>query len=357
MPALVPTRPPVLSRSLARARALVAAAARAAAASASLALATPAGAQQPAPVREVSPGCAPETLLQDACQSVADLFTFLTPQVGAALAGGSATLGQAGITGGFGHVSFAFRVSGLRGERPDLAASPPQPGAANQRSIPVREQLVVLPQLDLSIGLLRGLPLGATNVGGLDLLLSGSWIPDVATDEVEVRTPGSGFRVGYGARLTLVQETFTTPSLSVSYMRRDTPATSITARTGGGADTVSVSRFRLHTDSWRVMGGKSFYNFGLAAGIGQDRIGSAGDLAVVLREDGVETRTASPIPYERDLTRTNAFVDLTVAVRSSRLVFELGRAWGGDADTYNDFAGTSADAARLYGSIGLRMGF
>ncbi|HEY0972164.1 MAG TPA: hypothetical protein VGE02_14445 [Gemmatimonadales bacterium] len=310
-----------------------------------------AGAQAPAP------GCASETVLQDACQTAADLLTFVAPQVGAVLAGGSATLGQGGISGGFGHVSFALRANGMGAELPDLAAAPPGPGGASARTIPVQGHFVLMPQLDLSIGVTRGMPFGGTNVGGLDLLVSGSWIPDVDSDVVQVDAPGSGFRVGYGARLVLAQETFATPSLSLTYMRRDTPHMRVVAPGAGRRDTVSVSRLRLSTDSWRLMGSKSFYDFGFAAGIGQDRVHAAGDLSAVLREGGVEARTAAPIAHQHDMTRTNAFVDVTVAVRSSRLVLEVGSVWGGDAPTYSGFQGTSADAARVYGSIGLRMGF
>lgn len=305
----------------------------------------------------LEPRCAQETALQDACQTAADLFSYLTPQLGVTIAGGSATLGQGGISGGFGRLTVALRATGIRAELPDLDASPPLLGAARQRTLPVNDQVVALPQLDVSIGIFRGLPLGLTNVGGLDLLVSGIWLPDVSADDLEVDTPGSGFRVGAGARLTILQETITTPGLAVTYMWRQLPTTNVTALSDGGADTVHVSDIRLNADSWRVMASKTFYKLGFGLGIGQDRYDSSGDLTLVVHEGGVTARTASPIPYERRVTRTNAFGDLSYAFGPSRAVLEVGRVWGGGGTTFNGFDGGSADAPRLYGSAGLRIGF
>jgi hypothetical protein len=52
---------------------------------------------------------------QDACQKAIDLFQYLAPQLATTVAGGNATLGQAGSLVGLGHFSVGFRVNALQG--------------------------------------------------------------------------------------------------------------------------------------------------------------------------------------------------------------------------------------------------
>ena len=44
-------------------------------------------------------------IAQDICTQAFDVYQFLAPQLGLALAGGNATLGQGGTLGGIGHAS------------------------------------------------------------------------------------------------------------------------------------------------------------------------------------------------------------------------------------------------------------
>src|SRR5712671_8192382 len=57
---------------------------------------------------------------QDACQKAIDLFQYLAPQLATSVAGGNATLGQAGSLGGLGHFSAGFRVNALQGSLPQV---------------------------------------------------------------------------------------------------------------------------------------------------------------------------------------------------------------------------------------------
>jgi hypothetical protein len=41
----------------------------------------------------------------------------------------------------------------------------------------------------------------------------------------------------------------------------------------------------------------------------------------------------------------------------AKLVAEIGSTSGGTLPTYNTYSGTAADASRLFGSVGLRIGF
>jgi hypothetical protein len=40
-----------------------------------------------------------------------------------------------------------------------------------------------------------------------------------------------------------------------------------------------------------------------------------------------------------------------------KIVAEAGQVSGGSISTYNSFSGHAADASRLYGSVGVRLGF
>ncbi|HEX6631774.1 MAG TPA: hypothetical protein VF048_11825, partial [Gemmatimonadaceae bacterium] len=125
------------------------------------------------PAHAQSASCAAQPLqLQDACQKASDLFAFLAPQLGASLAGGNATLGQAGNLGGVGHFTFGVRVSGLKGELPDLGDASVGITGAQAETFQVDDQWVALPTADLSIGIFGGIPVGLTSIGGIDLLAS-----------------------------------------------------------------------------------------------------------------------------------------------------------------------------------------
>ena len=55
--------------------------------------------------------------------------------------------------------------------------------------------------------------------------------------------------------------------------------------------------------------------------------------------------------------RTNYFADLSFNILLAKFVGEVGMVSGGDIPTYNQFEGKKADDSRLYGSLGLRIGF
>jgi hypothetical protein len=57
------------------------------------------------------------------------------------------------------------------------------------------------------------------------------------------------------------------------------------------------------------------------------------------------------------MTRTNYFLDASLNMLLAKVVAEIGQVTGGTADTYNSFSGGAASKSRLYGSLGLRIGF
>src|SRR5262245_12124070 len=66
-------------------------------------------------------------ITQDGCQKAVDLFQYMSPQLGGAITGGNATLGQGGPVGGLGHFVIGVRANVVAGSLPqvqDLAVQP-----------------------------------------------------------------------------------------------------------------------------------------------------------------------------------------------------------------------------------------
>src|SRR5215213_10072799 len=126
----------------------------------------------------------PARQTQDACQMALDVFDLMAPQLGLALTGGNATLGQGGNLGGPGHFSIGLRGNVFSGDLPQVNDfSTPSTTGRVQRSganaLPAKSQIVGLPTADAALGIFRGVPLGLTNVGGIDLLVSATYVPSM----------------------------------------------------------------------------------------------------------------------------------------------------------------------------------
>jgi hypothetical protein len=291
---------------------------------------------------------------QDACQQAIDLFQFMAPQLGIAITGGNATLGQGGSLGGLGHFVVEVRANVLAGNVPQIQ-TPSTNGAQQRTNYPTKTQFLGLPSVDGSIGLFKGLPLGLTNVGGVDLLLSAFYVPKVSADNVTV-DPDSPLKIGYGLRVSALQESLLVPGVSLTIFRRDLPKTTITGTSGG--DSLIVRGLEDNTTAWRLVASKSLILFGLAAGVGQDRYDAKTSVqGVVSGAFGPLTNPRSNvIPLSQKMTRTNYFADVSLNMLLAKIVGEIGMVSGGSISTYNKFD-TAPDKSRLYGSVGLRLGY
>ena len=303
--------------------------------------------------QSVNPGCpggtVQERVTQDACQKAVDLFAYMAPQLGTVIAGGNATLGQGGTLGGFPHFAVGLRVNALAGSLPNAdAVQPDIVNGAQQSDYETKTQPLALPAVDAAIGVFKGLPIGVTNVGGVDLLLSASYLPEYSGDGVEVTVPDGSLKLGYGARVGLIQESLVTPGLSVSVFRRDLPTVSIVA--DATTSRIEVRDLELETTAWRITASKNLVAFGLALGAGQDRYKSSTTAVATVGAQSAQVDLA------QSLTRTSYFADVYFNLLLAKLVAEIGMVQGGDVQTYNNFD-TPADDSRLYGSVGLRIGF
>ena len=296
---------------------------------------------------------------QDACQKALDLFAYLAPQLGTSIAGGNATLGQGGTLGGLGHFLIDIRVNAVQGSIPQVDQVTPSVQGEQKTQFETKDQIIPMPTADLAVGIFKGLPLAITNVGGIDLLLSASYLPAFDASGVSVKVPNGSLKVGYGVRLGILQESLLTPGISVTYLRRDLPTVSITG--DNGSDTLAVNDLSLKTKAWRVVASKSLLLFGLAVGGGQDTYESSADVQVAVAPKppftATYTRVSPASPITQNMTRTNYFADLSINLLILKLTGEIGQVSGGTINTFNTFSGKQAADSRIYGSVGARFGF
>jgi|GEM_PF-307005 hypothetical protein len=347
--------------------------ARVAAALALPAAALPAAAQ-PGPL---DPQCAALTRvvdrpLQDACQKSVDIFALVAPQLGPGIAGGNALLGSGAALGRPGRFSIGARANFVRARLPVLAGAPVSIAGARAADFRVTRTTVYLPTADAALGVFAGVDVGPAHVGAVDVLGSVTYVPNYSNPDVRVAARGSRLRLGYGARVGLLQETPRLPGVGFTYLRRDLPQTDVRGRvavTSGapGAppdDTLGASGLRTTTHAWRLVASKTVSVVTLSAGGGQDRYHSRARLSAVLNETlpvvGPVRLAGEAFDLRQRLTRTNVFADLSLTLPMVVLTGEVGRASGGRvARTFNTFAGRS-DAPRdavTYYAAGLRLRF
>ena len=308
------------------------------------------------PVAAQDPGCAqtgPE--VSNVCSGAADLFRYMTPQLAGLIAAGNTTLGEAGTIGGWGKFAVSIRGNILAASIPQMEnLNPVAPNDRSPRQIPVVDRFLRMPALDGVVGVFNGWPLGVTRVGGVDLLASAFYLPEYEADGLGLKLRDGSLKLGWGARVGIVQEAQAIPAVGFSWAKRELPRAHLSARgTAGGFYRYEVNDLRINTSSWRLTASKSSSTiFGLAAGLGQDRYDSRGEPTGVLGSG-----TTGPPRMRQRLTRNTYFADLTIRTPVGKLVAEAGMVRGGDVDTYNTFIGKSANAARFYSSFGFGMVF
>jgi len=197
----------------------------------------------------------------------------------------------------------------------------------------------------------RGFPIGLTYIGGVDLLGSASYLPAFDQTGVRVGQPTGAIRFGYGARLGLLQETFLTPGISVTYEERSLPVTTIVA-TASSTQSFSVRDLDLRTKGWRIVASKNLLWVTLAAGFGRDYYDANAKITY-----NVDGQTQTPVSLAVSPSRTSIFGDVSLnLIPFVKLVGELGRVSGGAVHTFNSFD-NDVNQSRWYGSIGARLAF
>jgi hypothetical protein len=291
------------------------------------------------------------------CQTARDLFAFVSPQVGVAVSGGNPLPGDAGSLGGFGTRALSLRVVGVEGWLPrnrvplDFGNRAGDFGAART--------IVPVPAADLALGLFPGVPFGLTNVGGVDLLLGATILPSLSRNAFELDPENGGLGWSYGLRVGALQESSVVPGVSVSWQRRALPRTDFAYRSGN--DTLLVEGATVRSDALRLIISKRLALFGLAAGVGQDRIVSTSTMSGVINDqiNGTPVRQAVSLSGLRGSTRRHtAFVNASFSLLVVRVVGEYGWSSAGTiTSTVNSFGGRQANEGYRFGSLGLTARF
>ncbi|MGQ0765907.1 MAG: hypothetical protein ACT4OZ_09600 [Gemmatimonadota bacterium] len=289
---------------------------------------------------------------QDACQKLIDLFSYMSPQLGVAVAGGNAVSGEHSTLGGPGRISWGVRANAIRARLPQIDRVTPGVNGAVVSDFGISEQIAPVPVVDGAFGALRGTPVSGTRILGADLLVSLSWVPSVSVGDVRLDVHGAGIRLGYGARVSIVEESPLTPGIAVTYIRRNLPRATLTASPGN--DELMLDNMQMSARSWRAVIGKRFGPLAVSGGAGQDRVETSATATIRLDRAGFTT-AAGPIGVLQQITRDNVFVSAALVLPLVRVVAEVGRTSGGPIATYNTFGATRAGDQVEFASIGLRF--
>lgn len=295
---------------------------------------------------------------RQACTASVDLVNFMTPQLATAIAGGSSTLGQSGILGGLGRVALSIRGTGvLNGSFPmiDDQAFRTDGGTSNYET---EKQIVPGAGVDLAVGITKGWPIGPTNLGGIDLLVSALYLPDVEGEDggFSVKASDGNLKLGYGLRVGILDETVVTPGLHISYLQRDLPTVSLSGSASNGS--FALNDYSIKTSAIRLVAAKNFVVFGLQAGVGQDTYKGSSNITATVQTPPLGSQTVNA-STSMSMTRTNMFGGFMLNLALLKVVAEYGVASGGSLpELTNTFDGSrDAAAARTYASIGLRIAF
>jgi hypothetical protein len=305
--------------------------------------------------------CAGDARTADACRKAGDLVSFLTPQLSTALAGGSATLGQGGALGGWGHFAVDVRGTAVNGSLPQLDGVGFGTGtSAEAGSFKSENQFVPGVSANLGVGLWRGYSLGVTRIGGVDALVTATYLPSVSGEDIKLDAKGGNTKLGFGVRLGLLEESVLTPGVSITYMKRDLPTLSVS-----GAVTASGSRpggsfalndYALKTSAWRITAGKDLLFLNLTAGYGQDKYESSSNLAMTVNAPAPIGTVSGTGASKLSMTRNNVYVGAAINLLLIKLVGEVGQVSGGSVPTLLNNFGSDPAKSRTYFTVGVRVG-
>jgi len=299
---------------------------------------------------------------RQACYASVDLINYMTPQLSTAIAGGSSTLGQSGALGGLGRFAVSIRATGvINGAFPNIGDSPFRTDGVKQ-SYTTEKQIVPGVGVDASVGVYKGLNLGATHIGGVDLLVSALYVPDIEGEggDFSIKAKDGNLKLGYGFRIGALEETLVTPGVYVSYLQRDLPVVSLTGTSGASTSagtatgTYALNDFSVKTTAWRLVAAKNLLVFGVQAGIGQDTYKSTANIEAKVTSPTTVTANGAA---SMSMTRTNMFVGAMINFFVFKLVAEAGQVTGGSLPSpFNTFDKPASDS-RTYVSGGLRIAF
>ncbi|MDQ3555838.1 MAG: hypothetical protein M3409_03545, partial [Gemmatimonadota bacterium] len=322
---------------------------------ATLLSAAPGRGQQPgtgAPCEEASPLLTPAE--RSYCFALAQAAESAQPQLGIIVAGGNPTIGTAGggglRLGVLPRVSATAQLSAVRIRLPDVRTA----------ATSTTERLEgVAPALSgtVTVGILPGVSIAPTLAGiaSVDLIASAAWLPFNLVNAGGFASDNAEFAYGLGGRLGLLRESFVAPAVSVSLTYRrlgqvrygdvcpQGGSASLLQERGSGYDLDAglcaspgdPGEFASDLSDWsaRAVVSKQLLGFGVAGGVGHDRLRSrigfglgATPALPVVGTQPVFVR-ASNLLLEQD--RWSAFANGSFSVFIASVAVEAGWLQGG----------------------------
>lgn len=317
----------------------------------------------------------------EACLSAVQAIVSAQPALGIVIAGGNPTIGSAGNAGMrigmVPRVSAGIRLNVVGVRLPDLLAEQIDDDAGSA----IRRYGVPAPSAtgDISIGVFNGFSTapGVGGIGGVSLLGSVSYLPfSLLTDGFDE----ADVSYGIGARIHILDESFGTPGVSLSVMRRQLPEVAFGDVCPGGIESVGgpsientqyggcagdgdVGEFSFDLTDWstRLVASKRLLGIGATLGVGYDSyqsdigFGFRGE-EVISGTDLVPVFRVSDEVFESD--RWAVFGNLSYTLLVVTLGLEAGWQQGtapisGFDDLQGDF---NPKDGTWFASLGMRLG-
>lgn len=316
---------------------------------------------RPAAAQTPSTQCtAQAAILRDACQKGTDIFSMLAPQVNGAITGGGAVLGSARAVGG---LSIGLRVNAVDGQVPDLGSVSLSPTGMVQSAIPTKRVPVPAPAVDVAIALFPGIFVGVQRILSLDALVNVAYIPSRDIQDFSVRTTDGSLKLGYGAKLGILSDRFLMPAVSVSYFKRSLPTTTFSTSFSSSIASVStrdslvLDHLAIETQAYRLALSKKLGFIEIGGGVGQDRYRTGTSLRAVV-SPSIGSPASGSVALAQVMKRNAAYGSLALNIFKLRIAAEAGTTFAVDSvQTYNSFTDGKVNENRLFGSVGLRLGF
>jgi hypothetical protein len=294
--------------------------------------------------------------LLDGARKSEDIALFLAVQRADQLSSGNATLGEAGPIGKLGSVRLSARASMTRQATPDLSGVPISTESSESSTIPVSKTSATSLVVDGAFGVWRGIRIGETYFGGLNVLGRVALLSRYGDTPLDVSSDDN-LAFGFGFRMGILEESARTPGIAVSWMAHGLPAIAFgpdpLQTTAGGAISLALRSTDMDARQFRIAASKEFGAIGVTAGYGSNSLTGTAAFSAV----GLGTGTQPAHSWENYIEVERRLMFAGVSYRTGPFTFagEAGRLTGDAPFSSNDFA-DQGDWARNYLSVGVRVG-
>lgn len=283
------------------------------------------------------------------CNAAIDGTKLFHPVAGLLISGGNPVIGTAQSLGGFPQLVVTARVNAVKVQLPDLNYD------GSSSTVPLEDDAFVpAPLVEAGLGIWKGMPGGLLSI---DALGSAQLLPtnqvDNLTVDPDARKIGSvALGLGYGARVGILKGSFPVPALSVSIMKRTIPQ----VQYGDLSDASQDYQYAvdLQATNIRLVASTKVVFINLAAGLGWDKY--VGDATIAFR-DPLTSLPQPPINIELDNSRTMLFANAMLDFPVIKIAGEIGYQGGKDQNLTTDFDGFDDTKGRVFGGVGIRIGF